>query len=332
MTFALTRRFYKAITGAKANRTRLQFIPGSEIDIVVHASNDCCDIGITKATYLAIFTEGHSSFVKGYPNNKICCADKSENELWDNYFATIALLCTTNEHMTAWRVHEETVWALTSRGLLDLEVEAKYVMGLATSKFDRINKSLMIWYWIRTLYCAGAFEPSKGSSFKQLMEQVLQSMEAHFCNYAAGFTAAWLMQVARPEEKDKFDIIDMIKVACKENVTDVSLWTLMGTVLLSETNQRIVSDYQKLQKKLAAQGIGSPLSPSYVPNGSASLKSIRDGLLQWLLAIEAPYRTPYEQLLRDSNSIELKPILVGKLCTKNQAMAEVISYLLQRYT
>lgn len=332
MSFALTKTLYEAIIGVKTHCIRIQFIPGSDLNIAVHTSDGICDIGITKKTYLAIFTEGHSFFNEKYPIDTKLLIKEAENELWEFYYATIALLSTTNEHMTAWRVHEDIVWTLVHKGLLSLEEEAAFIMALATSKFDRINKSLVLWYWVRTLYCAGSFEPSNGSSFRQLMEQVLRSMEAHFCNYAAGFTAAWLMQVARLDGKNRLDIIELIRCVCKKNVTDVSLWTLMGSVLLNEINHRIVSDCLRIQKKLADRGIDVFIRQECAPSVFVIPKTITDELLQWLLAVEAPYRTPYEQLLRNPVGIDLKSVLKEKETTRNLPMADVVSFLLKNYT
>lgn len=332
MALALTKLLYEAVTGAKTDRTRIEFIPGSDVDIVVHNSDGCCDIGVTKKAYLAIFKEGHSFFVEGYPKNAKCLTDKAEIELWETYYATIALLCTTNEHMTALRVHEDIVWTLVRRGLLQLKEETALVMALVTSKFDRINKSLALWHWVRTLYCAGAFEPSNGLSILRLMEQVLKSMEIHFCNYAAGFTAAWLVQVAQLKENEKLELVNMIKCGCTKNVTDVSLWTLMGTVLLGAEDQRVASDYRRIESKLAAQGIEIPARHTTSLQNSNSLRAITEGLLQWLLAIEAPYKTPYEQILRNPVGIDVKLILRENCTTKNSDFSEVMSYLLKRYT
>lgn len=300
MKLALTRKLYSVITSTTLPSARLQFVPGNDVDILCH-EEDCCDVGLSKKTYLAVFKEGHDhieDLVQNY--SQLCTTD----ELWNAYYVTIALLTTTNEHMMAWQIHREVVWALyRSEGPSFLHNEATYFMALATSRFQRINKSLVLFLWLRKLLVLGAFGEVNERTLNRVMEQVLRSMEAHFCNYAAGFMGVWLIEVARENSISLGAMLNMIKDCCMRNVADISLWTLMGTVLLGKTNVYMKRDWDRIISELSESDSIDQI-PSVVAScggdfKSSQLSDIANELLTWLLTIESPHKTPYLQLLRN---------------------------------
>lgn len=312
MPFHLINRVYESITFSEASRKRIQFVHGDKDEILVHESDGCCDIGLSKRLYLALFKEGHDHFAEGYPSTNEKSESTDYDTVWSTYLASLALLTTTNEHMTVWRVHESTVWMLYSKyGLLFLNKEATYAMTLATSSFARINKSLMLWCWIRTLVIAGAFGGTE--EWPLLMEQVLQSMEVHFGNYAAGFTAAWLVRVVGDAD---MKILELVKCRCKANVADVSLWTLIGTILLGEQNKWVYAEHERISSKIKKAGF-TPVELKKVIS-PVKLEFERAELIRWLLAVEASYENPYKQLLRSGVDAETQALFGEKIRnTKN---------------
>lgn len=334
MSLPFTRNLIEALTTTQCGQTRVQFVPGTDLGVLIHDSDGFCDVGVTKKTYLAIFSEGHSYFSKGY---SIEPENLDESQLWDAYYASSALLITTNEHMTAWRVHEDIVWALKARTEHQfVRKEMSFITALATSRFERINKSLALWRWFRTLVVASS--PISPAYFFNLLEKVLQSMEVHYCNYAAGFTAVWLIQNFSNQDTCT-KTLDLIKNRCMKNVSDVSMWTLMGTVLLEQTNISIHRDYNYIQEHVnnrqGFQFIGNPsFVPSrFVPSGADQTLANQTlaELLEWLLAIESPVLNAYLQLLRDKQNLQFRDLLKMKLLeTKNPLFRETLLTLADR--
>lgn len=325
MTFFLIQRLYETVTESNFQRTRIQLIPGDTEEIISHSEDGVCDVGLTKRTYLAIFKEGHSCFEPRYGS------DNTQRSHWDTYYASLAVLTTTNEHMTAWRVHEDVVWSLyRTEGRPFLQNEARYMMALGTSQLARINKSLVLWCWIRKLYVASAFANNDCSrSLEMLMEQVLQAMQVHFQNYAAGFTAAWILHASSPNKK----ILEMVRVRCMESVTDVSLWTLMGTLLLDQKNEAVVDDYRRIRLELENRGMVG-LRSSEATDGANLFDRgpITKQLLLWLLAIEAPYETPYNQLLRHDQPRSFRSECLQKMASAaNEALLTTLAKVLKRW-
>lgn len=251
--------------------------------------------------------------------------------LWTTYYASLAVLTTTNEHMTAWRVHEDLVWALfRSEGRLFLDSEARYMMALGTSNLARVNKSLVLWCWIRKLFVAGAFNGGESAKhIDKLMEQVLQAMQAHFQNYAAGFTAAWILQVSGSSSA----VLNMIRARCMENITDVSLWTLLGTLLVGKESEEVAQDYSRVLSELKIRGLGS--FQEAAAGNSVSLVdrcSIANDLLKWLLAVEAPHENPYNQLLRHRQPPSFQCECIQKIKSDvNEGFKKTLIKLIERW-
>ena len=77
------------------------------VDGVVFAldpESDTLQIGFSKRRYLELFTEGHHFLEER--NWSADVALMGDVELWRFFLATAALLATTNDHLTAWRLHE----------------------------------------------------------------------------------------------------------------------------------------------------------------------------------------------------------------------------------
>lgn len=341
MSFALTKSFYEAATSTTAARTRIQFIPGDEVGVVCHDCAEACDLGLSKKTYLAIFREGHMYFERGMAAN--ACQSRLDT-LWDRYFASVAVLTTTNEHMSAWHVHEDTVWALYAElGLLFLVQESAFTMALATSKLARINKSSVLWCWIRKLFVAGAFVRPLSWTTPQFIEHILQALEVHFQNYAAGFTAAWIVQchfvcetVANGAAGEFLYVLEMVRRRCMERVTDVSLWTLLGTLLLGKVDSNVLEDYLHIRAGLERRGL-VPLPPCVsVPQVSPEQRNtatrVASELLRWLVACESAYESPYNQLLRASTIPESESLLQQAMVqTRNKTFQETLQRVHARW-
>ncbi|GEQ67644.1 hypothetical protein JCM33374_g1309 [Metschnikowia sp. JCM 33374] len=239
MSFPLSQGLYDKVTESHTSclYTRIQLLRGGEsIEDIADTPNETLEIGIPKKAYLAIFTEGHSFFQGKYPSAKNV-RNMSQHELECVYIACIALLSTTNDHSTIWRVHESVVLELAGRsggsGSSWVKKDFTYMIALATSCLDKINKSSVLWHWLRKLAVVCVFRDFSNSKFYIFCKHVLRSMDAHFANYAAGFTLVWLVQVARSLELhfDEMAVLSLLREYSRKRLGDISLWTAFGRIL-----------------------------------------------------------------------------------------------------
>lgn len=315
--FTLTKNIYHAVVNSPCFYTRIQILPGSSpIAIIEDPESNTLEIGIPKKTYLKLFTEGHTYFQGIYPSpeniNKL-----TPRELENAYFATVALIFTTNDHSTVWRVHEQVMWAI-SRGVnhhLWASRDLKLCTSLATSRLDKINKSSLLWHWLRKLSVFFFFHNFDNLHFIAFLKQILRSMEAHFANHAAAFSLVWLVQIARILEKefDEISVIHLLRIQCRQKLGDISLWACFGQILSGKNSPYAEKMYEKLVHLLNDYGIllynGEILKDHQ--NKTSVSKSMADVLqheagveLQWLLDIKCGVLLPYKHILRSMNNAE----------------------------
>ncbi|KAM9936744.1 hypothetical protein OXX80_003704 [Metschnikowia pulcherrima] len=342
----LTREIYGEIVSTTCQYTSIQFLPtATAIEAVTDSENDTLEIGFSKKTYLHIFTEGHSYFQGKYPTEKKI-ENCSQYELEHVYFACLALLLTTNEFTTIWRVHESVVWELSRKaGMVWAKNDLAFCMALATSRLDKINKSPLLWHWLRKLSIIYVFNEFEEPIFLHFINQILRSMDAHYANYAAGFTLAWLVNVARALELefDENAVISLIRQKCRQKLGDVSLWTTFGTVLSAKKCEFSETLYRHMAKSLEEIGVVSRDCSNHVPiHGSSSHESgdLIEGQIQkssitepvvsrdlsallgkeaccgikWLLDVQCSIATPYKHMLQSMHDREIgEGLLTQKL-------------------
>ncbi|KAM9893110.1 hypothetical protein OXX79_009562 [Metschnikowia pulcherrima] len=341
----LTQEIYGKIVSTTCQYTSIQFLPtATAIEAVTDSENDTLEIGFSKKTYLKIFTEGHSYFQGKYPSVKKiknCSQDKLEHV----YFACLALLLTTNEFTTIWRVHEYVVWELSRKaGMVWAKNDLAFCMALATSRLDKINKSPLLWHWIRKLSIIFVFNEFEEPIFLHFINQIFRSMDAHYANYAAGFTLAWSVNVARALELefDENAVISLIRQKCRQKLGDVSLWTTFGTILSAKKCEFSETLYRHMAKSLEEMGVVSRDHSNHVPTYGSSLHESGDSIegqiqasvtepvvfrdlsallekeacceIKWLLDVQCSIATPYKHMLQSMHDREIgEGLLTQKL-------------------
>lgn len=208
----LSRLLYRHIVGS--DNVTLQVVSGTEIQAVKEGNH--CDIGIGKQAFLALFNEGHSYFNQGFPTTRqIQQMDTEEQE--QVYFASLSLLVTTNDHNSAWRCHKAVFFELKDMATFG-ENEPKVACALATSRFERVNKSPALFAYIRQLPIADPL---------WLLGQMVRSLHAHKANYPAGYTIQWLINKLQQQntfEKWRDGFADKLRAECHQCLTDATAW------------------------------------------------------------------------------------------------------------
>lgn len=283
----------ETITEAQTQFIAVQILPAAQT-LQTHADSDsdCLEVGLPKKSYVQLFLEGHGFLADKYDPRE---AELPPKELTDLYVATTAVLLATNDHVAAWRVHERVVWELFRRkspGLLAREW--KFASALATARLDRVNKSSLVWHWIRVLWTARLMVGVAEPDFHAAVSVILRSMETHFANYCAGYTLFWLVDVCVLHGVGK-PPLDLLRAQARRKLSDCSMWSAYGNILAGKEqpyNERVA--LQLLQRCRDA-GLEGNL-PSYVPLGATTRAFMHEWAQQdlaWLLSVQTTIFTPY---------------------------------------
>lgn len=169
----------------------------------------------------------------------------------------------------------------------------RFCGALATSRLARINKSPLLWTWLRKLAVAGLFSLQK--SFRLFFETTLRSMALHFANYHAAFTAHWLVSVARAHGLDPRPALALLRPLCRANLADVSAWTALARILAPQPDPLRL--YRQLEKETPKNFGVTPQKLSLEPMQSEVSDSEPYALpladLQWLLSVKCAVVAPY---------------------------------------
>lgn len=298
----------------------LQIAPVDELVVALDPETDTLQIGMGKSMYMALFAEGHHFLAaRGWH------APDENDDIERLFLATLAVLATTNEHLTAWRLHEQVVreyqklpvaQALPQgavrdktphkpRGATTTDAAARslvFCTMLATSRLPRVNKSPLLWAWLRKLVAARLVSPA---SFLRFFRHVLRSMELHPANYHAAFTAHWWLTAARTTRIDAAPALALLRAHCRANWRDLSAWAAFAQAL-SPPPPHIVRLYRRTR---AAAVHLRPRDGDFVPtpdpdssiaddpvtveHSSSSLDPDVIADLQWLAAAQCAVPTPY---------------------------------------
>lgn len=226
----LTDTVYRAITGGSCTYTVVLVVPGD--DLLVHddtsgTGDTTREIGIPKQMYLGIFREGHAVL------GEICAGHVTPDV---QLLALAALLLTTNDHYTAWRVHRQAV-EQADRTARDQAY--RFAVALATSRMARINKSLVLWHWIRTQF---AQRGASQAEFDWLVKQTVKSMELHYANYSAGASLVWLANKGREMGLDASSVVRLLRQLGRRELGDVSVWSAMALVMAAGRQAGVARD------------------------------------------------------------------------------------------
>lgn len=169
----------------------------------------------------------------------------------------------------------------------------RFCAALATSRLARINKSPLLWTWLRKLAVAGLFSLQK--SFRFFFETTLRSMALHFANYHAAFTAHWLVSVARAHGLDPRPALALLRPLCRANLADVSAWTALARILAPQPDPLRL--YRQLEKEtprifgVTPQRLSLEPMQSEVSDSEPYALPLAD--LQWLLSVKCAVVAPY---------------------------------------
>lgn len=328
----LIRSLFAQVTGANCTYSTLQILPTApDGEILAHESleNDTLDLAVSKKTYLAIFAEAHAILDNlGYKHDLELI---SSLQLWTLYFATISILLTTNEHSTVWRLHVGVFLELHRQGEDILRKELDYCTFLATSRLKRVNKSSMLFTWIRRLSVL-YIEDTEVS--KLLIRRLLRSLEIHFANYCVGFTLQWLIRVFHSKQNGElFHYLgDRLRCACRSHLSDVTLWETYSLWLHVDSDTYAVDLFNEDALFWKGQKIcvnKLEIFPVKLGNDETVYTD-----LCWLVKAQCPYLTPYLTLYKAAvnkiqfvNEIELvyQKINGERLVAKRETSGDAFS-------
>ncbi|EEQ38825.1 hypothetical protein FOB63_004884 [Clavispora lusitaniae] len=169
----------------------------------------------------------------------------------------------------------------------------RFCAALATSRLARINKSPLLWTWLRKLAVAGSFSSQK--SFRFFFETTLRSMALHFANYHAAFTAHWSVSVARAHGLDPRPALALLRPLCRTNLADVSAWTALARILAPQPDPlRLYRQFEKETPRIfgvTPQKLSLEPMQSEVSDSEPYASPLPD--LQWLLSVKCAVVAPY---------------------------------------
>lgn len=261
---------------------------------------DTCDIGMTKQMYLQMFMEAHRFFEAGFPETSTIRA-MTERELRELYFATIAILTTSNDYHTVWRVHEVVVFELHKRiGLEILTDDFTFCSALATSRMKRVNKSSTLFLWLRKL---SVVLRDHGDLLHTMVLRLLKLMQMHFANYCAGFTLQWLAQTAVLHDEEWYSsVVDNLRHQCRKELKDVTAWKALASLLRRRLDSYSAAHYNVLADWVS-QALGSKVCHLTAYAYTDETESAYEDL-DWLLSVECSVYTPYECVTGQGAALE----------------------------
>lgn len=277
-------------------------VGGDSAAFEVHDESQTRHIRMSKKTYLHIFCAGREEW-------KIMKEDKdlADRITATGFTPTWALLVTTNDHSSAWALHEKLVAPKLS-DRVTLQKELRMALCLATSYLKRVNKSPLLWLWIRKLCVLHISTIDEPETIRDVFESALISIDVHFANYYAAFTLLWLLQIgARRRWEILPELVTRLREACKLLLADVSRWNCLGDVYSGELHSYAAVHYHQLQLGFQKYGV---LPKKVEERVHATLMEVSENDLyaelasadfQWLLLVQCPRITPYRNLLRCGN-------------------------------
>lgn len=293
--FGLFRSIYGPVISSNCSCSTLQILPDApDGEVLSHESTDggVQDIALSKKTYLAIFAEGHAYFERaGYKNHQF--EELPVPKIWDLYYATSSILLTVNEHFAALRLHQNAFIELLRRGEITVRQELDFATFLVTSKLKRVNKSSVLFHWIRRLFVA-LFGDANAT--KTLVQRLLRSLQMHFANYCAGYTLQWLIRVLRAGKDDiSLQYIGQeLKAMCMAHLGDVTLWRAYSLCFDGEDTDTFA--VEQFNEELEFwRHLNIEKTPLKIPANNYNVSPVFDDL-RWLLKVECVYLTPYECL------------------------------------
>lgn len=282
---------YNKVTTTQWKLVSIEINPTAETILYAEHENEL-HIAILKRFYLGLFKTAHDYF-----NHH---GLQLPPVLFECYYASLAMLMTTNDHHTMWRIHGKTIELLKKESPDLLLRNFRWFAWLAALRLKRINKNTVVFHWIRQLACQLGLEQNR-EIVDLIICSTLQSMKVHFSNYVAGYTLQWLIR--RLHDSGNYDrwavvICESLRTTCRQNLADVSLWVTYGEALAVASRERDIRHF--------------------VDNTSLSVYSVFEDDLQWLLQSRCCVQSPFVCLLRSCPSEQRKRLL-GRIREASEA-------------
>lgn len=256
----------------------IEFAPGEHL--VWHTDGAVTAIGIPKSVYLRVFKAAHSQWhahAAGPPQQV--------------YQFTLAYLLTTHENHTMMRLHRDATLKLAATNPSVLHDEFKFVVALVTSRLRKLNKSPMLWHWLRHLSIAiGVFEPGL-PHLTRLLEAVLALCEVHFANYYAADFGRWCVRILRATNAPLQRFTDSLVAQCRRHVTDVSVWSLLQVVVNPGPHEPAATAWAVANYNSLGGAIAAPPPPITLQPELARRQ------IHWLIKVKCQATTPYRCML-----------------------------------
>ncbi|RCK54542.1 Protein ECM9 [Candida viswanathii] len=267
-------------------------------------ANGTLDIGLTKKSYLAMFKQCHDYWY-AYLEREIALNRLSRSQLEELYLMTLGYLVTANDHHSIINLHEDIVQQLGNH-----ETDIEIVSCFLTSHLKRINKSSLLWNWMKKLTVMQVYQQPLALLYRKIVARALRSCKVHYMNYYANNFIHWVMLINSQVLylDDGGVLFKELQRQCRDDLLDRSLWTnfknyidcLHGTADTEYVNDEL----ERICKVYGAE----------VHIGTHTTTADPDVLIlveaEWLIKVDCKHRSPYEMLLASTqNKAELNQLL-----------------------
>ena len=270
-----------------------------EEDFIIHEEGDTLEIGLTKQIYFRIFKESHEVF-HTHHEDRLRIDSLSHSNMEELYYMTLGYLITTNEHSTIIALHEELVERLGNH-----EYDLEIVSCFLTCRMKRINKSSMLWHFVKKLTM---IRLSKDSDVSQFLCRALVSCELHFANYYGNNYLQWLIVLCKSKEVELNEFQNMLIDLCRKHLLDSSLW---GTLKMAFNPDKVLIEYVTLVYYNSLTGESLLKKFPRVDYNDTVVT-----LFEWLLRLYCQYKTPFLVLIESTNSLTILDEF-GKMLNKS---------------
>lgn len=307
----IIRELYETISSSCRSQKIIQIvqIPQNENRIATYddKANDTLEIGISKPTYLAMFKQSHDYWYR-YTESSQCTLDKIEiTILRELYLMTLGYLITANDHHSIMNLHELIVQILGN-----FEADIEIISCFLTSRLKRINKSSLLWHWMKKMTILVIFnklEEKQGSQYlsdsqfyNKIVSRAFRSCELHYMNYYANNFIHWIIQfnmiVLGIEDGDY--LFHQLQKHCRQALLDSSLWMNMKNYIKCiqgsvQHDNQIIEEYNRINLSY-----GVPLrihSKKQLISPNKSDEDIIVGEFQWLVKVQCKNVAPFSNLI-----------------------------------
>lgn len=348
----IIRELYKVITLSLRSQKIIQIaqIPqngNSQSNIVTYddEDNDTLEIGISKPTYLAMFKQSHDYWYKCMEINK-CTLEKLEiATLSELYLMTLGYLITANDHNSIMNLHEQIVKILGN-----FETDIEIVSCFLTSRLKRINKSSLLWHWMKKMTILVVFNKLEGKQggqglllgnqlYIKIISRAFKSCELHYMNYYANNFIHWIMQCTMVVlgVDDGGYLFHQLQKHCHEAPLDSSLWTNMKNYIKCmqgsiQADNQIIKEYNQINMNYDATLQNHSPSPLILTKESD--EDIMVNEFQWLVKVQCKNVIPFSVLIEAAQTKrvlkKLKELIHLHAFNKNLAKIESLIELRSR--